>query len=128
MRKKDMNFIIPLVVYPFDIMVSFGQTDDELKKQLNKYGIDKEDECWKYETPREKGRTCLFNTNQTLIRMPKVPKMCSEYATLQHEIFHSVEFLFERIGIKHSTDCGETYAYLIGYITEFIYEKINKSK
>ena len=35
-----MNFIIPLVIYPFDVMFSLGETDERLTKQFKKYNIE----------------------------------------------------------------------------------------
>ena len=40
MKSKSKNFIIPLVVYPFDVMVSLGETDEQLKKALSKYNVE----------------------------------------------------------------------------------------
>lgn len=121
-----MNFIIPLVIYPFDIMFSFSETDDVLEKALKKYKIDIGDAPWKLESVRVKGRTCVFNSGQTLIRMPNIPSSCRDYGTLQHEIFHAIEFLFDRISVQHHIDSGECWAYLIGYITEEVYKKLNR--
>lgn len=125
-KAKSLNFIISCVIYPFDVMFSFGETDEEIIKKLNKYKIDHADAPWQFESDSKLGRTCVFDSGQTLVRMPKIPSSSREYGTLQHEIFHAVEFLFERIRIKHSTDCGEAYAYLIGYLTELVYNQINK--
>ena len=42
----SINFIVFLHVYPFDVMVSIGQTDLELGKCLDKYSLQVEDdEC-----------------------------------------------------------------------------------
>lgn len=40
------------------------------------------------------GRTIMFLSSQTLTRMPKVPKSVKQYGSLQHEVFHAVEFVF----------------------------------
>ena len=106
-------------------MVSFGQTDDELLKTLSKSLTDdkiKNKDVWS-DNERE-GRTIMFLSGQTLIRMPKVPKSVKEYGSLQHEVFHAVEFVLMRIGIKLCKKSDEAYAYLIGYLTSEIYKKI----
>ena len=57
---------------------------------------------------------------QTIIRID-----CSkDIPTLTHEVFHAVEFLFERVGIKHSNDSSEAFAYQIKYLMGSILEKI----
>ena len=124
MRPK--NIVIPLVIYPFDIMFSFGETDKQLENRLSNHGVNVDEEKhYLFTNHTELGRTCVFSGGQTLIRMKRLPQTCNDFGTLQHEIFHSVEFLMERIGVKHSVDCGECYAYLIGYITEQVYKTMN---
>lgn len=115
------NFIIPLVVYPFDVMVSLNQTDDELKKELSKIGVE-----WN-ETMKcsGKGQCVMTPDNQTLIRLSIYPVYNEDYATLQHEIFHAVSFILNDIGMKLViNESDEAYAYLIGYLTKEIYNKI----
>ena len=125
---KPKNFVIPLNIYPFDVMVSFGQTDEELLKNLSKcLTIEqiKNKELW---SDNEKdGRTVIFSSGQTLIRMPKIPKSAKEYGTLQHEIFHATEFVLSRIGMTLCDKSDEAYAYLIGYLTSEIYKRIKAS-
>lgn len=123
-KHNSKNFIVDLVVYPFDIMFSFGETDAQIIKRLNKLGIDHNANDWQFESDSTRGRTCVFSSGQTLIRMPQIPKICTEYGTLSHEIFHAVEFLFRRINIKHCLGTSESFAYLIGYITTKVYEKL----
>lgn len=123
---KAQNFIIPLVIYPFDIMVSVGQTDDELLKSVKQFGLNRNDisEVLNlHETV--KGRTLmLLETNQTFMRLKGKPKTTIEFGSLQHEIFHAADFILRKIGISLSADSDEAYAYLIGYLTEKIYEKL----
>lgn len=35
---------------------------------------------------------------------------------LVHEAFHAVEFLYNKIGIKHNVESGEAWAYMMQYI------------
>ena len=120
---KSKNFIIPLVVYPFDLMVSVAESDAKLKKTLSDNGVNDEDEMWTFgETTT--GRFCLFPSNQGLIRIREMPKTNVDYANLQHEIFHYVMHIFDRIGMKWTQESDEAYSYLIGYLTSEIYKRI----
>lgn len=122
-KTKSINFIIPLVVYPFDLMVSIGEADAVLKKTLSNFGIEDEDSMWTFgETT--KGRFCLFTTNQGLIRIKSIPLIDEDYANLQHEIFHYVMHVFDRIGMKWTAKSDEAYSYMIGYLTKEIYKKL----
>lgn len=122
---KSNNFIIPLVVYPFDVMVSIGQTDEELFKQLNKYEITAEDlENARY-SDRGLGRYCLFECGASLIRVKHRPKTPNEYGTLHHEIFHVISAVMWKIGMQLKISISdEAYAYLLDYLTTEIYKKL----
>lgn len=123
-KNKSDNFIVPLVVYPFDIMVSLGETDDQLKKVWeNKFGLSWQDDM----SLNGDGRCIVTDKNQTLIRLRYYPKDNYDYACLQHEIFHAVSMILNVMGMKLEimVSC-EAYAYLIGYLTRQIYDKIWK--
>jgi hypothetical protein len=121
MTKKGKNFIIPLVIYPFDVMVSVGESDSQLTDQLSKYGIEWGDDfkC------SGKGRSVIMENNQSLLRLHSYPETNEDMGVLQHEIFHVVTFIMDRIGMP-LTICvsDEAYAYLIGYLTKEIYDRI----
>lgn len=121
---KSMNFIIDLVVYPFDFMVSVAQTDAELKKALRKYNIT--DPTGIERINNEEAKCVNFEGNQTLIRLYKYPKTAFDYGNLQHEIFHGVQFLFFKINLPLTVESGEAYAYLIDYLTTEIYKRLWK--
>ncbi len=125
-KVKKMNFIIPLVVYPFDVMVSFGQTNEEVEVLFEEYNLTAEDVSIATITSNTvRGRTVMFSTNQTLIRIVEYPVSCLDYGNLQHEIFHAVTFIMDRIGMKLVVEeSDEAYAYLVSYITTEIYKKI----
>ncbi len=124
---KAKNFIIPLVVYPFDIMFSIGETDEQLLKVLEQrlpedaFEVCKEDECLLNFKEMDNGRTVFLNKGgQTIIRLCRTPSK----GTIAHEIFHAVEFLFRKLNMPLTLENDEAYAYLIGYITEQFYANI----
>lgn len=121
-KKKPINFILPLVIYPFDIMVSLGQSDDELKASLKEWGIEW-DEILEM-APTGLGRTAMLDGNQTVLRLTNVPVSVTDYGTLAHEIFHAVAFIMDRVGMVLCRQSDEAYAYLIGYVTKEIYKRI----
>lgn len=121
---KKANFIIPLVIYPFDVMVSLGETDEQLKKSLKKTSIDWDDLM----ICRGVGRTFMDDSGRGIIRLKSYPHTCEDYGVLQHEIFHYVTFIMDKIGMKlNLCDSDEAYSYLIGYLTTQIYLKINST-
>lgn len=117
---KGKHFIISYVIYPFDLLVSIGESDKDVLSILEKRGV-KGDENLITLNGR-KGRCIMFSGGQTLIRIHRL-KTPIDYSILQHEIFHAVQFLFERIGMPLTDSSSEAYTYLIGYITKEIYER-----
>lgn len=124
MKVKQLNIVIPLVVYPFDVMVSLGESDEILFAHLKKKGVDYLDVSLDHYSDTQRGRTVMFKGNQTLIRMYELRETAEWYGNLAHEIFHAVEFIMERIGMRLTIDSDEAYAYLIGYITKEVYKRL----
>lgn len=125
MKNVLQNFIIKLDVYPFDIMVSIGEPDDILFKKLKKCGVGESDLDMASYDDIGRAKYCLFGSGQSLIRLKKKPRTPEDYGTLQHEIFHCATSILWRIGMKLKMKTSdEAYAYLIGYLTKTIYEKL----
>jgi hypothetical protein len=125
--RKGKNFIIPLVVYPFDAMISIAETDEVLFSKLRKHlPEDCHGDIPQYAAiaPSGQGRYVMFPNNASLIRLKHYPTSPEVKGYLAHEIFHCVEFLFEKIRVEHNINSSETWAYLIGYLTTEIYKKL----
>lgn len=128
-KQTNINFIIPLVVYPFDVMISIGQDNEQLGKVLDTMSNLTEEDIRACGYPSEyvKGRAVMFSTNASIIRLRNLPKTPIDFGTLAHEVFHIVTFVMDRVGMKLKLNVSdEAYSYLVGYITEQIYENINK--
>jgi hypothetical protein len=111
--KQGHSFIISYEVYPFDVLVSLNQTDDEVEKLLKKkLPDDQHDEIAIVFKNNSNARTVMFSGGQTFIRFNEHPG----YGLIAHEVFHAVNYLFDRIGITLSDDSGEAWAYLIQYL------------
>jgi hypothetical protein len=119
---KSDNFVIPLVIYPFDVMVSLGETDEQLKKAwVGKYNLEWRDDM----ILSGNGKCIITDGNQTLIRARYYPTDNQDCGTLQHEIFHAVSMVLDAMGMKLEIMVSdEAYAYLIGYLTKQIYDRI----
>jgi hypothetical protein len=128
MKKSKLNSIIPLIVYPFQVMVSFNESDEELGKKLIRLGVDNEDHLWQFDRETQIGRACQFKCGALLIRLKKFPDTPFEYGCLQHEVFHAVTYLALSIGLVLEIGVSdEAYAYLVGYLTEQIFIEIRKA-
>lgn len=121
MKTKSLNFIVPLVVYPFDLMVSFGETDDQLKKSMDRFDVEWSDNM----KVTGLGLFYMTSKNQSLLRLKNIPSGDEDLGLLQHEIFHATTMILDRVGIKLKllTSC-EAYAYIIQFLTIEIYKKL----
>lgn len=129
-KKKPVstNFIVPFGTYPFDLMVSVGQDDDQLGRVLDRHPLTEEDilNC-RFGSDTCQGRYAIFSTGGSFIRLRKLPESSFDYGVLGHEIFHVVAGFMLRIGMKLKVGTSdEAYAYLIGHLTEQVYNKLNK--
>lgn len=117
-------------IYPFDVMVSIGESNKQLVKSLKRYEgslMERDYELCKYTSAHAQGRACMFTNNASFLRIRKLPKTPKEFGSLAHEIFHVATFIMDRIGMKLEVMVSdEAYAYLISYLTERIYKRTNK--
>jgi len=126
-----MNFIVPLVIYPFDIMFSIGESDKELKSEMKSrlskaaYKLATEDDFLFGSIKGQNAHTLFIRGHcQTIVRLG----LEASSGTIAHEIFHVVDMIFRHINISLTKDSDEAYAYLIGYITDKYYEAIANTK
>lgn len=125
----SLNLIIKNDVYPFDVMVSLGQSDKDVLKSLSKFkGKQENKSWWMYRSPTQRGFYGMDDKNASIIRMRCFPDTNEDYADLQHEIFHAVYNIFEVVGMKLSEDSEEAYAYMISCFTRQIYDAISNLK
>jgi hypothetical protein len=122
--KSNRMFIVKGEIYPFDILVSFGDSEKKLRKELSKILPDETAVSELFIDPLGAGRTMIFSTGQTLLWLKEKPTDINGLATLNHEIFHCVCFILERIGVTFSADSDEAYAYFIQHLTNKMYSEI----
>lgn len=129
-KKKEpaISFMLPLFPYTYNLLVSIGQSNKELRKTIADYKIKDTTDFVGYE-----GHTCpaayaIWPANLTAaIRLKGLPRTSNNYAALAHEICHVVLGVMRGVGIRATSgDADEAYAYMTSYITENIYENINK--
>lgn len=124
-----INFVIPLIIYPFDVMVSFNQSWDEFGKSVTKkWGAEILDDFKKYDHPLGSGISYVYTSESKLCSILKVHSFKNNYfckGVLAHEIFHSCEFVLRQCGFELNSNSHEAYAYLIGYLTQEIYKKVS---
>lgn len=125
MAVKKQHFVISHGTYPFDVLVCIGYTHEEMLRALKKKGctLDKDENDPLRLTGA--GRTTLLKGGQTVLQIALPATRIDFHAHLAHEIFHAVEFLFDRIGITHGVETtSEAYAYQIGRLTASLLHRL----
>jgi len=129
---KPINFIVPLVIYPYDVMISINENYDQFGKAvIKKWDSTILDDFKKKERPNGVGLTYSFTSESHLCCMIKVDNFKCDaegLSTLVHEIFHAVEFVLRKCGFELNNNSHEGYAYLIGYLTKQIFLKLKAGK
>ncbi len=119
-NNKSQNFIIPLVVYPFGVMVSIRESNKELEERFKTFDVAYKDY---FKQDFKAGKCTLFDSGQTVIRFIGYP----DSGLIAHEVFHCVTCLLDHIGMPFNIDHNdEAHAYLIGYLTNEIYKNLDK--
>lgn len=125
---KPQHFFISYEVYPFHLLVSINEPINKvyaaLKPRLPEATLNSFIETFP-QANTYKAFTAMADTGQTVIYIPNFSFTPEAYGTLSHEIFHAVEFLFNRIELQHSIHTSsEAWAYMIGYITKKVFDKL----
>lgn len=130
--KKAYNFIVPLVLFPFDIMFSIGESNELFDRSL----FDRLQKC-DYDSLKaseriiwDMGDTCRgrcvhnYEGGQTIIRVKGI-NTPEHHGVLAHEIKHAIDFiLWHKLGIVPTKNNDELFAYAIGYVTEQVYKTL----
>ena len=130
--KIKLNFTVPAIIYPFDVMVSLNQTWDEFAKNVVKrFGSEILEDFTKYQHPYTEGLSYIYVSEGQLACILRLhtfdfnnPK---HHGTLAHEVFHITEFVLRKVGCSLSEHSNEAYSYFNGYLSEKIYENILKA-
>ena len=108
--------IIPLDVYGHDIVISIGQSDDDLHEQI-KENISRKQFDKHMANQKSIATTHKLKTGSILIRFKDD---INDPGIVAHEAFHAVVFLFKKIGIDFAYESEEAYAYTLEYLTNQI--------
>lgn len=114
---KKEYYLVKGTVFPFDILITLFD-DDKLIKFIEKtmgYELDQEE---KNKLPMNGvGRSIMLKGGQTIIRLRKEKTILGyDLPTLAHEIEHAIFFIMDKVGIKHTEDSDEVFAYYQAYV------------
>lgn len=118
---KPITFVVDVSIYNTYVIVVIGDKK-HINKYLSKHGFKKIDTS---DVEGAAGYTFQLEEGILLWLKHKPPFPAYHMGCLVHEIFHCAEFILSKVGIKLSNKSDEAYAYLMGYITENIFNNLN---
>lgn len=129
---KDIEQInIP--IYKTCLWVYFGSPDECEKALRNKNVSERYISFFKKQYNSTVNGLFIYGEedNLSLLWLNDIPYSVADYGSLVHEIEHYVFYLFDRIGMEHTTASDEAYAYMMGYVfseIDCIINRINDEK
>ncbi len=117
----NKSFIIKGTVYPFDIYVFVGPNLKKCHKFIKSF-VPKEarEDVLKRFDNTYRAYTLQAVNGSVIIHYTVIP----EIGLLCHEAFHACEFILEHIGITHTPETSEAYAYYLHHLVSEIDKNI----
>ena len=115
---------IDLAIYPFDIWVSIGQSDDEFLLSIIDNDLILPSTF--IEDSRYYAKTWQAGEGYTIFRIKEYPECSYHVGAIAHDSFHSTLNVMRTIGAALNDGSEEPYAYLLGFIVSKIDELIEK--
>jgi hypothetical protein len=117
-NKKSRFCLIEKTIFPFDILIAVSTLEEIIKYIEKNKNYDLCDEEKEKLEMQGNGKAVMLKGGQTIIRLkPQKTSLGIDIADLAHEIEHAVFFICDKIGIKHTDDSDEVFAYYQAFIT-----------
>lgn len=124
---KNIDFIVSVDIYPFDIWFFFGDVEISFEK-LKEYLTKKELKKFKNFVSEQDGNGGGFyhtESKKSVIQLYNIPKNNLDICILNHEILHATFKILDNVGIYYSYSSEEAFTYLFDYLCNKVYEKLN---
>ena len=123
---KNIFEIIKVTVYPFDVLVSLNQTDEEFYSEVGHLSDDDLEDVFLNLDETVLARSYFTKNNISIVRFVNIDKDNLPHGLISHEIFHITTFILNKVNIKFSFETDESYAYLLHYLIDEVYEILTK--
>ena len=118
---KNIFKVIKGTVYPFDVLVSINQTDDEFYSEIGHLSNDDLESAFLNLNETVLERSYITKNNVSIIRFMNLDKENLSNGLISHEALHITSYILKTVGIDFSFKTEEAYAYLLQYIVDNIY-------
>lgn len=113
-----------LHTYPYRVVFFFGCSEEEVDLQIKKKKIKPGGEY--HIEDGEEAVTKICESGHVIALFRSLPVGAVQMGFLAHEVVHIVHSVCSAVGLRHSADSEEAYAYLAQYITEQVYRKLGR--
>lgn len=124
---KAKTFIVDIAVYDRQVLVSVGQTREQLNRTIQKYFPKQRIKGVKYHLLKnEDAWHAPLQYGNGLIILSQYDFNVDTVSTVVHEAVHIASKMLHYVGVALSEDSEETFAYTIDYLTREILTQLNK--
>ena len=118
MKNKRKHFLlVEGRIFPFDTLITTACTQKIINYIEFRKNYKLNDEEKDKLEMKSSGRTVMLRRGQTIVRLSLVKtKIGIDVADLAHEIEHAAFLLFDRIGIQHTHESDEVFAYYQAFL------------
>lgn len=111
-------------IYPITFVVGIDCCQKKFSKEIESYGVSREDIDGCLIKSGMYGRTCLLEENIVTLQVDVHPSDKNFFPLLAHETFHATTYAMHRLGLSFDhTISDEAYAYL----QQYLFKKILKN-
>ena len=125
---KNIFEVIIGTVYPFDVLVSINQTDDEFYSEVGHLSDDNLEEVFLNLDETVLARSYFTKNNVSIVRFVNIDKDDIPHGLISHEALHITSYMLNKVGINFNFETEEACAYLLHYIVDAIYLIIKKEQ
>jgi hypothetical protein len=125
-KPRTQIFLIDHGTFPFDVLVCIGVPLPRIKSWCRGRGSVLSAEVIEWLLKPGPGVTVVLDSGRTIVSLQPQTDPAAFHGYVAHELLHCVDFLFRRIGIEHSSESHEAFAYQIGYLTEQFYRRLKQ--
>lgn len=124
---KNIFEVIKGTVYPFDVLVSVNQTDDEFYSEVGHLSDDNLEEVFLNLDETILARSYFTKNNIAIVRFMDIDKDNLPNGLISHEMLHITTFILNKVNITFSFKTDEVYAYLLHYLIDEVYSIFNRN-
>ena len=118
-RGNQMKFKIEVPIYKTTVFVVVGESDEVASKYFKRFYLDDEGiQGMRYDNGTE-ARVFLSDSRLCYVRFGENPT----HECIAHELMHVTFDILRKVGIYHTSESEESYAYLLDYLVKEFYKK-----